>query len=401
MAIAVIAQGGGPTPVVNASLASAVEEARKVGLAAEFLGSEHGLKGILAERFVDLLAQDGGIMDRIRYAPGAALGSSRDKLSPKQVEQILDIFRRRDVRFFFYIGGNGSMGTALDIDEAARTAGYELQVIGIPKTVDNDIEHTDHTPGYGSAGRFYAHAVRDMGIDHRALPSPILICEIMGRNVGWVVAATAFARHYDDDAPHLIYCPERPLPREKLLVDIEMVYRRLGRVFVCICEGQLDESGEPFDADVDRPDNPQHRLASNLGHAVAKFVSRNLKLRARSERPSLIGRCCSFMVSEIDREEAGLVGQAAIRAAQAGHSGQMIGLLRASDGVAEPYRSATNLIPLAEVARRERTLPAAFLAESGADVTPAYLDYARPLIGRVEPHARLTRIERTDSATGC
>jgi ATP-dependent phosphofructokinase / diphosphate-dependent phosphofructokinase len=387
MAIAVIAQGGGPTPVINASLAAAVEQARIAGLAARFLGSEYGLRGILAENFIDLSAQDTAVMDSIRTAPGAALGSSRDPLSSAQMERLLDVFRRREVRYFFYIGGNGSMGTALDIHGAAHSAGYEIHVIGIPKTVDNDIRHTDHTPGYGSAGRFYAHAVRDMGMDHLALPSPILICEIMGRNVGWVVAATAFARHYEDDAPHLIYCPEQPLRRERLLTDIETVYRRLGRVFVCICEGQLDENGDPFDADVDRPDDPQHRLASNLGHAVAKFVSKNLNLRARSERPSLIGRCCSFMVSDSDRQEAELVGRAAVKAAKAGHSGQMVGLLRNDSG--EAYGCTTRLVPLSDVARFEKRMPSAFLARSGADVTPAYMEYARPLIGPVAAHGRL------------
>jgi ATP-dependent phosphofructokinase / diphosphate-dependent phosphofructokinase len=387
MATAVIAQGGGPTPVINASLAAAAEQARTAGLATRFLGSEYGLRGILAENFIDLSQQDPVVMDRIRSAPGAALGSSRDPLSSAQMERLLDVFRRRDVRYFFYIGGNGSMGTALDIDEAARSAGYPIQIIGIPKTVDNDIRHTDHSPGYGSAGRFYAHAVRDMGMDHRALPSPILICEIMGRNVGWVVAATAFARHYEDDAPHLIYCPEQRLRRERLLTDIETVYRRWGRVFVCICEGQLDENGDPFDADVDRPDNPQHRLASNLGHAVAKFVSKHLNLRARSERPSLIGRCCSFMVSDSDRRDAELVGHAAVKAAKAGHSGQMIALVR--NGSGENYDCKTSLVPLSDVARFERKMPSTFLAGSGCDITPAYMEYARPLIGPVEPHARL------------
>jgi ATP-dependent phosphofructokinase / diphosphate-dependent phosphofructokinase len=389
MTTAVIAQGGGPTPVINASLAAAAEEARATAFVTHFLGSEYGLKGIRSELFIDLFAQDRGVIQKIRNAPGAALGSSRERLSSEQIGQLLEVFRRRDVRYFFYIGGNGSMGTALDIDEAAQMAGYGLHVIGIPKTVDNDIQHTDHTPGYGSAGRFYAHAVRDMGMDHQALPSPILICEIMGRNVGWVVAATAFARYYEDDAPHLIYCPEQRVPRERLLADIEAVYRRLGRVFVCICEGQLDENGEPFGADVDRPDNPQHRLASNLGHAVAKFVSKNLQIRVRSERPSLIGRCCSFMVSETDRHDAELVGRAAIQAARAGHSGQMIGLVR--NGTEGNYRSTTNLIPLPDVARKERKMPPEFIANSGADVTPAYTEYARPLIGPVEPHARLAR----------
>ena len=207
----------------------------------------------------------------------------------------------------------------------------------------------------------------------------------MGRNVGWVVAATAFARHYEDDAPHLIYCPERPLPRQKLLTDIEAVNRRFGRAFVCIGEGQLDENGEAFGADVDRPDSPQHRLASNLAHAVAKFVGKELNLRVRSERPSLLGRCSSAYVSEMDKRSAELCGREAVRAAVSGESGKMVALRR------EPGRGAfhTKLVPLRDVARKERPLPPGFLSESGNDVTAAFLAYAKPLIGEVTPLPRL------------
>jgi ATP-dependent phosphofructokinase / diphosphate-dependent phosphofructokinase len=388
MGIAVIAQGGGPTPVINASLAGVVREAREHREFRAFWGAEHGFRGILEGRFVDLFAQDLGTMEQIRVAPSSALGSSRDRLSDVDLEHVLDVFRKHDVRHFFHIGGNGSMGTMMDLDCAARDIGYDLRVVGIPKTVDNDLYGTDHTPGYGSAARFYAHAVRDMGMDHRALPSPILICEVIGRNVGWLAAATAFARNYEDDAPHLIYFPERPLSRHKLLSDVETAYRRWGRVFVTICEGQLDEHGEAFGADVDRPENPQHRLASNLAHTVGRLVARELKLRARSERPSLLARSCSVLASESDREEAELVGRAAVLAAVAGDSGQMVGLRR-EDG--PDYRCDTVLVPLAEVARRERKLPDEFQDESGVDVTAAYLQYARPLVGSIPAHARLTR----------
>jgi 6-phosphofructokinase 1 len=277
------------------------------------------------------------------------------------------------------------MGTLMDLDRAAQQAGYGLRVIGIPKTVDNDLYGTDHTPGYGSAARFYAHAIRDMGMDHRALPSPILICEVIGRNVGWLAAATAFARTFEDDAPHLIYFPEQPLPRQKLFSDIEAAYRRWGRVFVVMCEGQLDEHGEAFGADVDRPDNPQYRLASNLAHAVSRLVMQELNLRTRSERPSLLARSCSVLVSETDREEAELVGRAAVLAATAGQSGVMVALRR-QEGPG--YRCDTVLVPLIEAARRERKLPETFRQESSADVTRAYLDYARPLVGLVPAHAR-------------
>ena len=371
---------------MNATLVAAIQQAREARPTfSRFLGSVHGLKGILEDRLIDLSSQDDVLLDRLADAPGAALGSSRVKLSAEEIGQVLDAFRRRDIRCFFYNGGNGSMGTALDIEHQACAIGYELQVIGIPKTVDNDIVETDHTPGYASAARFWAHAARDMGMDHRALPSPILICEVMGRNVGWVVAATAFARHYEDDAPHLIYCPERPLPRQKLLADIEAVYRRLGRVFVCIGEGQLDENGEAFGADVDRPENPQHRLASNLAHAVAKFVGKELKLRARSERPSLLGRCSSAYISEVDRRSAELCGREAVRAAISGESGKMVALRR------EPGSciSSTALVPLREVARRERPLPSEFLSESGNDITAAFLAYAKPLVGDMKRFPRL------------
>ena len=364
MPSALLLQGGGPTPVVNASLYGVWAEMRKGGGSGGRLwGSKYGLKGLLAGAVLDLSAESPELMAGIRLATGAALGSSRAPLPEGGFERILQTLRKLDIQWLFFNGGNGSMGTALEIQSAALAAGLSLQVIGIPKTVDNDLLETDHTPGYASAGRFWAHAVRDMGMDHRALPSPILITEVIGRNVGWIVAATALARYAEDDAPHLIYCPERPLPRARLLADIEAVYRRIGRVFVVMCEGQLDENGNAFDADVDRPGNPQHRLASNLAHAVARFVARELKLRTRSERPSLLGRSSALTVPELDREEAEECGRAAVRAATQEEQGQMVALRRESS---IPYRSSTLLVPLAAVARRERQMPKEFYATPGA-----------------------------------
>ena len=395
MACALIAQGGGPTAVMNATLVAAIQQAHGGGFPfSRFLGSIHGLKGVLQGRLIDLFSQNDGTLSAVADAPGAALGSSRDKLSAEELEHLVDAFRRYEIRCFFYNGGNGSMGTAVDIERAAGERGYELQVIGIPKTVDNDIFETDHTPGYGSAARFWAHAARDMGLDNRALPSPILICEVIGRNVGWVVAATAFARHYDDDPPHLIYCPEQPLPRAKLLADIEAVYRRFGRVFVCVGEGQLDENAEPFGADVDRPGSAQHQLASNLAQAMAKFVSKELKLRVRSERPSLLGRSCSAYVSEPDRRSAELCGREAVRAAVAGYSGNMVALER-EQGSSD---SRCKLVALGKVARMEKRMPAEFLSSTGNDVTSEFLDYARPLVGEVRhfPRVEISRAFTTD-----
>jgi 6-phosphofructokinase 1 len=385
MATAIIAQSGGPTPVINASLFGAVMEARERNAFTRFLGSRNGLQGLLENRFVDLSAQGLPAMEHVKMAPGAALGSSRLRMTAADMDRLLEVLRENDAHYFFYIGGNGSMGTALDIERAARTAGYELYVIGIPKTVDNDLCGTDHAPGYASAARFYAHAIRDMGMDHWALPSPVLICEVIGRNVGWLVAATAFARKREDDAPHLIYFPERPLARQSLLADIENAYRVWGRVFVCICEGQLDENAEPFGADVERADQPHHRLATNLAHAVARFVSRELNLRARSERPSLLARSSSAYTSEIDRAEAELVGRAAVHAALSGMSGQMVALTR---DTGPEYHCETILEPLEEVAYRVRSLPPSFADYDRRFVTEAYFRYASPLVGPIERHAR-------------
>lgn len=385
MASALIAQGGGPTAVINSSLYGVWAEMRShAPTISQLWGCRHGQKGLLTGSLVDVSAQPSQLMEGIRVAPGAALGSSRASLTDDELGRVIEELRRRDIRWFFSNGGNGSMGTALHLQRAADQAGYHLQVIGIPKTVDNDLAVTDHTPGYGSAGRFWAHAARDMGMDHRALPSPILVAEVIGRNVGWVVAATSFARHRHDDPPHLIYCPERPLPRAKLIADVEEVYRRLGRVFVCLCEGQLDENGSAFDADMDRPESPQHRLASNLAHAVAKFVAKETGLRARSERPSLLGRSSSAYVSEVDRAEAEECGRAAVRAAVAGTRGSMIALRRDSNS---PYASSMFLVKLEEVAGRERQMPDHFISAAANDVTDAYRDYARPLVGPVAGHA--------------
>jgi len=245
---------------------------------------------------------------------------------------------------------------------------------------------TDHTPGYASTARYFAFAARDVGEDNRSLPSPICVLETLGRNAGWIVAATSFARRHEDDAPHLIYLPERPLSLDRIAADVESVYRRLGRAVIAVCEGQLDESGQPFGAAVDRPDVARHRLASNLGHTLAQLLAAKTGLRARAEKPGLLGRSCGPFASSLDRAEAYECGRAAARAAMEARSGCMVAIRRESG---EAYRSSTFLTPLETVARGERTLPLAWIAPEGNDVLPAFQDYARPLIGDVPGYPRL------------
>ena len=382
---ALIAHGGGPTSVINASLAGLVEECRR-GAFGTLYGARYGINGVLEENWVDLLIQDSALIRTIGESPGSALGSSRRKLSGDDFEKMLAIFRRREIRCFFYTGGNGSMGTAIEIAKAARAASYDLQVIGIPKTIDNDLCITDHTPGYPSTAHFFAVAARDIGEDNRSLPAPIEIVEVLGRNAGWVVAATCFARVHDDDAPHLIYFPERPVSLDRIAADVQRVYRKLGRVVVAVCEGQLDENGRPFGADVDRAASATHRLASNLGHTLARLLTEKTGLRARAEKPGLFGRSCGELVSRVDREEAWACGRAAAEAARQSQSGVMVAIQRDSD---QPYSSSTFLALLDQVAGVERLLPLDWISTEANDVAEGFVRYAAPLLPKLKSYPRL------------
>jgi 6-phosphofructokinase 1 len=383
---ALVAHGGGPTSVINASLAGLIEGLRSKSPFKTLYGSRFGLRGLLDENLIDLLAQDTRTVHAVAQTPGSVLGSSRLKLEPPDYHRILEIFDRNKIRCFFYTGGNGSMETALQIGRCARDSGYDLQEIGIPKTIDNDLCITDHTPGYASTAHFFALAARDVGEDNRSLPSPICVLEVLGRNGGWVVAATALARNHEDDAPHLIYFPEKPVRLDQITADTERVYRKLGRVVIAVCEGQLDEAGKPFGADVDRAESSVHRLASNLGHSLARAISDKLNLRARAEKPGLFGRCCGPLASEVDRREAWQCGTAAASAALEGASGVMIAIRRESNA---PYRSSTFLAKLEDVARSERLLPANWIAPTSNDVTREFIDYVSPLMPMIEGYPRI------------
>ena len=374
MSAGIVLHSGGPTPVVNASLLGVVEEARRHPRITQLLGARFGIDGILNQDFVDLLA-----VDAIPHTPSSALGTSRRYVDDETLAAILKVLRARGVEYLFFTGGNGSMGAAARIAESGG-----VRVIGIPKTIDNDLTHTDHTPGYATAARFFACAARDIGADNRALPGQAEFIEVLGRNTGWLVAATALARRDPDDAPHLIYFPETRLPLAQLLDDVDRVYRRLGHCVVAVCEGQLDESAQPFGADV-RPSSGRP-LAMNLAHRLAMLVTEKLKLRARSEKPGLLARSSAAYFSQLDWDEARLAGEAAVRAAIAGESGVMITLEREPGSF---YSVRCGTAPLATVASAERAFPAEWRNAAGNDVTSAFLDYAEPLLGLIEHYPTL------------
>jgi ATP-dependent phosphofructokinase / diphosphate-dependent phosphofructokinase len=373
---ALVAHGGGPTTVLNASLAGIVEECRGAGIEKLF-GAISGATGILEETFADLLAEPEAFWAQAALSPGSLLGSSRAKMSEQDFETMLQVLRKRDIRYIFLNGGNGTMELSLRLSQAIVDSSYEAFVVGVPKTIDNDLAITDHSPGYASAARFFAYAVRDIGADNRALPG-ITVVEILGRNAGWLAAATIQARCHPDDAPHLIYMPERPLPFDRLAEDVERCYLRLGRAVIAVCEGQLDEKGEPFGADSRA--SSRAPLALNLAHVLSQRLSKVLKVSARSEKPGLLGRSCSALVSEVDRTEAFGCGRAAVRAGLSGTLGKMITLERTPG---PKYECTTGLADLADVAAQERLFPRAWLPVEPTHDMPAFRAWLEPLTGRI------------------
>ena len=376
--VLVIAQSGGPSPVVNASLAGAVAEARKHETFSAVYGLVHGVEGVLREELLHLSDVSDDALRELARTPGAALGSTRRAIVEDDFARWREVFRAHDVGSFAYIGGNGSMWVchrlaALDSD---------LRVMGIPKTVDNDLAATDHAPGYGSAGRFLALAVRDTGRDVEAMRTfeDVVLLEALGRNTGWLAAASALLKDHPDAAPHLVYVPEVPFDEAQFLNDVKRIHDRLGYVFVVVAEGIRDATGVQVGqrgAPVDLLGRVVPSLAAGAATILGDRVRETFGLRARVLRPGLIGRALAVCVSPTDRREAWDVGAEAVRRLAGGESGQMVTLERTSD---DPYTVALGGAPLLAVAGHEKPLPRAFMDETGTMVSDAFRRYALPLI---------------------
>lgn len=387
-----VAQSGGPTAVINNSLVGVIEEAKGRREVGTVIGAERGIEGVLGEHLLDLSRESPETLAALRQTPSAALGTSRHKLKGNDLERIVEVFQKYNVGYFCYIGGNDSMDTADRISALALERGYDLRVIGIPKTVDNDLMETDHCPGYGSAARFVAATLRDAGLDTEAgaASTPVKIIEIMGRHAGWLTAASVLAREgRANAAPHLVYVPERPVTVDGILADIERVVRRLGMAVVAVSEGVHDAEGHFLAATSNAVDAFGHQQLGGVSAYLADQVTRATGLKARFEKPDTMQRASTCLISPTDAQEAYEVGAAAVRAALAGQTAQMVTLVR------EPgaeYRVRTGLVPLSKVANRERHLPEEYMAEAEEGATEAFLAYARPLIGPPLPvHGRLAR----------
>ncbi len=373
MARLLVAQSGGCTAVINSSLIGVVDEALRQGVA-DIVGARFGIRGVLGEDFLDLGRQSRATLDLVRRTPSAALGSARYRLSDDECARVLDILARRRFDYFLLIGGNDSADTASRIGRLAAAAGQSLRVVAVPKTIDNDLPLTDHCPGYGSAARFLAQGTLDGGRDAEAMRhwDPVKVVEVMGRDAGWLAAATALGARDERDAPHLIYVPERPFDLDRFLADVRETHRRLGYCVAVVAETVRDAAGRPLGL-LDRTaavDAFGHPVIAGTAATLCAAIGAELGLKARFDKPGTMQR------------KACAVGEEAVRAAVEGHSEVMVTLQRTGSGEqGQPYACSTDLAPVEQVANRQRLLPEEFLHPSRPWVSNAFLSYARPLLG--------------------
>lgn len=391
-----IAQAGGPSMVINQSLVGAVLAAKASTKIVQIYGALHGIQGIFDERFIDLRAEPEEVLLRVAKTPSSALGSVRRKPTPEDCKTIFTILAKHDIRYFFYIGGNDSAETASIIADEAERQGYPMRCFHIPKTIDNDLLCNDHTPGYGSAARFVACAVRGDDLDNRALGG-IKIDVIMGRNAGFLTAAAALARQDADDGPHLIYMPERPFLIDRFVSDVEGCMKRYGRCVVAVSEGirGADDRAiaEAFSTERDAHGNVQLTSAT-LGENLAAVIREKLQVRrVRADTFGFIQRCFVGITSDTDAVEARLAGSEAVKAAVSGaHQSGSVALVRLPGAA---YAIDYQIVPLASVAKHTRSVPDAFINEAGNNVTGLFLDYARPIIGALPETARFNQLRGT------
>jgi 6-phosphofructokinase 1 len=392
-----IAQSGGPTVVINQSLVGAVLEARKHKEIKKVYGSLHGLKGILEENLCDLGKETVANLELVAGTPSSALGSVRKKPTPEDCVKVFQVLQKYNIRYFFYIGGNDSAETTHIINEAALQAGYEMKCFHICKTIDNDLRENDHTPGFGSAAKFVAQAFMGDNLDNRSLPG-VKINVIMGRHAGFLTAASALARVYPDDGPHLIYLPERPFNMQQFVKDVKAVYAKYKRCVVAVSEGIQDAGGTAiaslFIKETDSHGNVQLSGSGALGDMLSNVVKTKCEIsRVRADTFGYLQRSFCGIVSENDAKTARLVGTMAVKFATGGKFDNGSTAIKRKPG--KKYAVTIERTELKNVAKETRHMPDQFIAKSGNDVTPAFIKYAAPIVGPLPPVGRLKAVKVT------
>lgn len=384
-----VAQSGGPTAVINASVAGVIQEAGKhPDVIEEIYGGLNGILGILNEELIDLNEEKSKTIEGLKYTPAAALGTCRYKIDfkkkPEQaardMDRLFEIFKAHNIRYFFYAGGNDSQDTANKIHEEAIKRGWEMRVMGVPKTIDNDLPHTDHCPGFGSVAKYNATTVMEIADDVSSMATDdgsCCIIEVMGRGAGWIAASSILARRLPDDAPHIILLPEIPYNEEAFLAKVKETVDRLNYCVVVVGEGLKNPDGTEFSADTRRVDAFGHPVLAGAAERLAEIVTNKLNTKTRTVKLGYAQRCAAHYASATDAMEAVACGEAAVRAAVEGKSGFMAKIVRLQNN---PYRWTTGLQPLADIANVENLIPRDWLSEDGFTPNEKFIEYCRPLI---------------------
>jgi len=371
-----IVHGGGPTAVINASLYGAILEAKKYPELTHIYAAKNGTGGLLKEDLIELDKVNGEELKLLLQTPGSAIGTSRDEISNQDYDRMVEILIKKNIRYVLFNGGNGTMDTCGKLYKACKNRNIDIKVMGIPKTIDNDISITDHSPGYGSAARFIAQSVKEICADVKSLPIHVSVVEALGRNAGWITAASALADDGDGLGPDLIYLPERPFDEDKFIEDVKSLLEKKKGIVVVASEGLKNEKGEPIVDPIFRSGRAVY--FGDVSAHLASLVIKKLGYKARSEKAGLLGRASIALQSKVDRDEAILAGELACRAAMQGESGKMVAFRRIST---TPYEVEPFLVDIDQVMLHERTMPDEFINEAGNGVTEKFKEWCKPLIG--------------------
>lgn len=383
-----VAQSGGPTSVINASVAGVVQEAKKYNVIQGIYGGLNGIYGVLKEQLIDLRQESPHTIEALKHTPAAGLGTCRYKIdfkkkpeqAAKDMDRLFELFRAQNIRYFFYVGGNDSQDTANKVHHEAIKRGYEMRVIGVPKTIDNDLPHTDHCPGFGSVAKYNACTVMEVATDVSSMATDdgnCCIIEVMGRSAGWIAASSILAKRNPDDAPHIVLLPEIPFEEDKFLAKVRETVERLHYCIVVVGEGLRRPDGTEFSADKSRLDAFGHPVLSGAGELLEELVHGKLGTKTRSVKLGYAQRCAEHFASATDSEEAAACGAAAVRAAVEGQSGMMVKIVRLSS---QPYKWTTGLQPLNDIANVENLVPRDWISADGFVPNEKFVEYARPLI---------------------
>ena len=383
-----VAQSGGPTAVINSSIAGVISEAGRHECIEEIYGGMNGVYGILQENLIDIGEENTKSIQSLKHTPAAALGTCRYKINfktdaeqaEKDMNRLFEVIEAHNIRYFFYAGGNDSQDTTNKVHLEATKRGYDIRAIGVPKTIDNDLPHTDHTPGYGSVIKYNATTVMEVGADLRSQATDegsCCIIEVMGRSAGWIAAGTMLAKEKEDDPPHIILLPEIPFNETKFLVKAMDTVTKNGYCVVVVGEGLKDTEGNEIGADKTKLDAFGHPVLAGAAERLAEIVEPALNLKTRTVKLGYAQRAAAHYASQTDVDEAFACGEAAVRAAIEGQSGFMVKLVRESD---EPYKWSTGLQPLEDIANQEAFIPRDWISEDGWLPNENFEKYARPLI---------------------